>query len=617
MKSFFIRVLIGLSLSLFSIEFVFAQSVTIKTGGWSRQLKIVSGKTPIRNIVVRVKNNQIDISEVVGHIETLLDRSSYQAIDGITTIFSTVKFQLDKLCDQSSNAISCKDNLRENLFNKKAKFLEKRAGLLGEEQPQRVLFPDVVYRDQDALESGCKYALAVRQVNEMVPCSKDDNFCSVTEDSCLISFLTRVNPKTEHSNTSSNSNVANVGEDRVRNIMNRVKRLDSFCLRFITDYLAKKLLLVHQRTPHETKCVDEICRELKQRYEISNGRLKDLLEQLSLPNSLPNTPTLSNTSNICSSDYKNGKSREVTVSRTPLRGIKYIVKRNLDGSYTIPLAMEFEAAPDYQTYFDPSTEQDISRDQVPRHYFEKVQSCINESANPNLLGPNGERLNIEIQYTQNSTCIPKHYIFIKPEDHRSTENSYEADIDCPTIIHEVLHKLGLNDEYEETSRRILGDDSPFAYGCRVIQTNSVMSIPKERYCNIEQIALVERNLCQSITSCIRAKSSRYRKPCHPRRNRNCFRRNIDRRNCSASLLDPAHFNAILYGDCQERKDVKVFRECSSLAYQNVDLVAENNCREQKQSCESQDVLNRTSRQTSIQRASSFRTRRNRRRRGIR
>ena len=32
-----------------------------------------------------------------------------------------------------------------------------------------------------------------------------------------------------------------------------------------------------------------------------------------------------------------------------------------------------------------------------------------------------------------------------------------------------------------------------------------------------------------------------------------------------SLLDPAHFNAILYGNCSKRDDVNTYRQCSSLS----------------------------------------------------
>ena len=84
------------------------------------------------------------------------------------------------------------------------------------------------------------------------------------------------------------------------------------------------------------------------------------------------------------------------------------------------------------------------------------------------------------------------------------------------ITHEILHLLGLPDEYEETGRgryiRTSADQRVFhpVYDCRSVQTNSIMAQHWNRF----------RIVNQGQTS---------------------------------SLLDPAHFNAILYGKCLEQR----------------------------------------------------------------
>ena len=231
------------------------------------------------------------------------------------------------------------------------------------------------------------------------------------------------------------------------------------------------------------------------------------------------------------------------------------VKRELDGSYTVPLNIQFQAGENY----DGST----PKMAVSHVYMEKAQKCL-KKANTKMLGPNGEKLNIVLQPPKETKSCQEttdtHNITIESssKNHRSNSVQYASNIDCPTITHEILHLLGLCDEYEETSSGFLVDPatgeyhetewqeskaSSFqpAYDCRITKENSIMADHYERWSNVFDLEE------------------------------------------DASLLNPEHFNGILYGKCQKKNEV--FNKCSQLAYES--SLENKHCKEQKLKCQSQ------------------------------
>ena len=204
-----IRVLVGLSLSVFFIEAVFSQNTTIiNTRGWTRQLRVFSGQTPIRNIVVQRRNNQIDISQVVGHIETLLDRSFYYNINVILdNILPSIKDQLSRLCNNSN---PCLENLKENIRNAETRLMRK--------QSQRKLFPNSAWRIKDLRErrSGCHWDSVLRQIDSFSQCS---HFC-VAGSPCVISTLS-------------------IWGSNVK-VMDKLKKLRPSCLKRVIDQVKDK-----------------------------------------------------------------------------------------------------------------------------------------------------------------------------------------------------------------------------------------------------------------------------------------------------------------------------------------------------------------------------------------
>ncbi len=108
----------------------------------------------------------------------------------------------------------------------------------------------------------------------------------------------------------------------------------------------------------------------------------------------------------------------------------------------------------------------------------RIQSCMTE-ASPFMKGPDGKKLEFNIITPEQAKKLPineqptTNKVSIQAPGTRSNSMSYKSDIDCPTIAHEVLHLLGLCDEYNG-----VGD----GYTCRTVsKVPSIMSSQGEAY----------------------------------------------------------------------------------------------------------------------------------------
>ncbi|MBI3542258.1 MAG: hypothetical protein HY075_03150 [Deltaproteobacteria bacterium] len=85
-------------------------------------------------------------------------------------------------------------------------------------------------------------------------------------------------------------------------------------------------------------------------------------------------------------------------------------------------------------------------------YQKKMRECFKE-ANPRLRGPHGEYMTLKLIRDNPGTLMPPvSPITIAKAGVRSDSENWKADIDCPTILHETMHLLGLPDEYREWSK---------------------------------------------------------------------------------------------------------------------------------------------------------------------
>ena len=255
----------------------------------------------------------------------------------------------------------------------------------------------------------------------------------------------------------------------------------------------------------------------------------------------------------------------------------YTIQREPDGAYLVALNLEFSPNEDYDGA--------VPKERAPEYYLKKTQRCIRK-ANEGMLGPNGKRLRIAIKRplkTDACDAANKITIGIGSKDMRSNARKYESDIDCGTIVHEVLHLLGLCDEYKEQIRGVYTNPKTG----ETFDRNSEGEILNSKGEKIEDLELSDYDFkpaadCRVTHADSIMSSGVFRIwPAFVRGKR------------SSSLLTPGQFNSILYGECPKNK---LFNECSQLAYRDsvrphliISGAVVEDCTELKRKCESQNV----------------------------
>jgi hypothetical protein len=133
--------------------------------------------------------------------------------------------------------------------------------------------------------------------------------------------------------------------------------------------------------------------------------------------------------------------------------MRYVLKRKEMQNYQAFLNLEFFAK--------TGSKKDSSKG---IEMLKKVQSCVRD-LNPSLRGPEGKTLEIIINDAYSEAPLQK--IALMNPGYRSHSRAYAEDITCSTIMHELMHLMGLVDEYVE---------SESSYDCRAIgPDDSLMS----------------------------------------------------------------------------------------------------------------------------------------------
>jgi hypothetical protein len=148
-------------------------------------------------------------------------------------------------------------------------------------------------------------------------------------------------------------------------------------------------------------------------------------------------------------DLNVGESKVVDMSRfsSPTTiAHKYILEKVKPNEYKVKLNLHFR-------------ENQILQDR-PKKLGQKMQTKINQCLarqNPKLLGPNGEKLTIELVPLAEKH-LPKYkeiksFIFVDDDETvRQNSHLYTKQIDCAVILHELFHLMGLVDEYQELEK---------------------------------------------------------------------------------------------------------------------------------------------------------------------
>ncbi|MFP5491961.1 MAG: hypothetical protein ACLGG0_10695 [Bacteriovoracia bacterium] len=269
--------------------------------------------------------------------------------------------------------------------------------------------------------------------------------------------------------TSDQTSINNSVELRAAVLNDMIKNMDSRCLKIITQNLAfksktdpvtdeqmKKILaVIDARTEKFPQQDETIC------YNAPTG-IEELLQLAKMAKDVKECRPINP-----------GQSVVVDKSNSPsyLDG-EYTLIRTEEKKWTVALALEVNSG------------NGIAGDEM----FNRIKTCM-AAANQSMKGPNGEVVDFNILSVSENKKLPMNKrppvseISIQPAGARSHSRAYAADITCSTIVHEVLHLLGLCDEYEAK------DDG---YECRAVPSfDSIMknhtaifnqTIPKQLTC---------------------------------------------------------------------------------------------------------------------------------------
>ena len=506
-------------------------------------------------VKITLKNNEVDLSSLIPSLEIIKKshfNNSTVIEEGIIPIISEKiknlcrKTPIPNTCEQKANT-----EVRENIDR------------IYQELENHILYPDNYFPTSNALRKAFfKKAL--------------DFLDSDCLGSCDDLFLTEA--------------IKYSSEEEYSQLYDKIKATDENCQKNILSSLSKNL----KDEQFPKKCLQKkhkdhpVCESMSKEIDIIRSRVLEMGERIYGPDFLKTTEAKAfcldciegsnnNDINIFSdlisdiNEHSQCSNLNLNQEKTIYSGTglhsSYKLKKQSGNTYSIPLNLKFTASEDYDGK--------VPKDQVPEHYMQKVQQCINK-ANTKMLGPNGEKLKIVIQspvkqkddHCKNNESYVQE-IKIGSEDHRSHSQKYESDIDCPTITHEVLHLLGLCDEYKEQSRGFFVDTKT---GKRVSHTLSSIKDSEALLDNIQYKFQKSFDCRVVITNSIMSN--------HYERWDNVFNKKEN-----SSLLTPGQFNAILYGSCEQKN--KTFNECSMLAYQNSDKNLD--CTKQKEKCRTQNI----------------------------
>lgn len=155
-----------------------------------------------------------------------------------------------------------------------------------------------------------------------------------------------------------------------------------------------------------------------------------------------------------------------TMTRQQYRSGNYLLSRTGEKKYQAILNMKFVADP------NPPVGQ-AGTPELARQILQRTKNCMKEMQ-PLLKGPKGEEL--EIVLLGDGDVLPEGMnkpdetrvkVSNQPKDFRGDAGNFGSNFECTTIGHEMLHHLGLCDEYNEGIVHNPGYD-PADWSCRPV-----------------------------------------------------------------------------------------------------------------------------------------------------
>lgn len=133
----------------------------------------------------------------------------------------------------------------------------------------------------------------------------------------------------------------------------------------------------------------------------------------------------------------------------------YLLRRKPDGTYQVALNVKFKQSEGATV----TAEQMLTR----------AKGCL-QNASYGMKGPNGEKMEFMVLTPEETAQLPASQrprtrnVSVEGPTYGTNAASYNQDVGCSTITHEMLHLLGLCDEYLETRTQYASNN----WTCRIV-----------------------------------------------------------------------------------------------------------------------------------------------------
>lgn len=280
--------------------------------------------------------------------------------------------------------------------------------------------------------------------------------------------------------------------NNIENIFMKMSRDEA--KQFTQNYLVTKTSLLNSRSPAKAQVLSNLEKMYGYVYgEKGDAELAKAIAECAPPD---NITTIADVLNQVSKSEKISKCNPLKPGEHKVFEMdwndqygtgNYLLRRTPEGNYQAILNVKFKPGAGSVT---------------PAAMMDRAKACLNH-ASQFIKGPNGERLQMavlspdEIQKLPSNQRPQQREISIESAEHRSNSGAYSQDVDCATITHEMLHLMGLCDEYQETDATMTG-----AWGCRVVtKAPSIMRSHTQAYAEVAGNASIcncSSATCQTI-----------------------------------------------------------------------------------------------------------------------
>lgn len=302
------------------------------------------------------------------------------------------------------------------------------------------------------------------------------------------------------------------------------------------------------------------------------------------------------------------------LSNQRVLGNDYAVTKLDNKSYQIDLKIDFQPIA-------------FGKDKIAPEHMDALKNSLNDclhAVNTKLKGPNGESLKIRINSDQAPAKLTSAKVAVDYNSPRAVALKWSPFLSCPTMTHEIMHLLGLVDEYKEKLCGFVHDPEQkttdlnmlerppenfkknefiFAYDCRSIgPENSIMSnhesamvsaMGEVEYttCRCDSTEpkgcdyLKELNKdnvydkCKGITENKSALGVDAPLPPVAKNTRSIVKKKYPPTHPRASILFPAQFRQLIQPNCKTHQ--ASFMECTQGAY---DSSVQVKCPEKSEKC---------------------------------